>query len=73
MCNIKKKSLKIIEYSGKQADLDGWLEKFLKRVKCEGYKVLFLGRDKVPTKEQLVLTEASSSNSDKKIPKLADK
>ena len=72
MSNIEEKSVRIIEFSGKQADWDGWSKKFLARAKHRGYKGLLLGRDKVPTQEQLVLAETSSSDSDKKILKLGE-
>ncbi len=69
---IEEKSVRIIEFSGKQADWDGWSEKFLARAKCRGYKGLLLGRDKVKMQEQLVLAETSSSDSDKEILKLGE-
>ena len=72
MSNIEEKSVRIIEFGGKQADWDGWSEKFLARAKRRGYKGLLLGRDKVPTQEQLDLAETSSSDSDKKILKLGE-
>ncbi len=36
MSNIEEISVRIIEFSGKQADWDGWSEKFLARAKRRG-------------------------------------
>ncbi len=55
MSGIEEKSMRIIEFCGKQTDWDGWSEKCLARAKCRGHKGLLLGRDKVPTQEHLVL------------------
>ncbi len=70
MTGIEEESVRIIEFSCKQLDWDGWSEKFIEQAKCRGYKGLLLGRDIVPMKEQLDLAESSSSDSDKKILKV---
>ncbi len=64
--------MRIIEFSGKQADWDGWSKKFHARAKRREYKGLLLGRDKVPMQDQLELAEDSSSESNKKIIKLGE-
>ncbi len=48
---IEEKSVRIIEFSGKQFDWDGWSEKFFAKAKRRGYKGLLLGRDKVRMQE----------------------
>ena len=70
--SAKEKSIRIIEFSGKQSDWDVWSEKFLARAKCKGYKKLLLGSEKVPTQEQIDLAKSSSSSTDKKIIKLGE-
>ncbi len=70
MSGIEEKSVRIIEFSGKQLDWDGWSQNFLARAKRRGYKGLLLWKDKVPMQEHLDLAESSSSDSDKKILKL---
>lgn len=70
--STEEKSIRIIEFSGKQGDWDGWSEKFLARAKRKGYKKLLLGTEKVPTQEQIELAETSTSAPDKKIIKLGE-
>ncbi len=72
MSSIEEKSMRIIKFCGKQADWDGWPEKFLSWAKHRRYKGLLLGRDKVQIQEQLKLAEASNSDSHKKILKLGE-
>ncbi len=72
MSGMEEKSMRIIEFSGKQADWDGWSKKFHARAKRREYKGLLLGRDKVPMQDQLELAEDSSSESNKKIIKLGE-
>ena len=40
----EEKSIRIIEFSGKQSDWDGWSEKFLAKAEHKGYKKLLLCR-----------------------------
>ena len=43
------KSIRVIEFTGKTSDWEGWSEKFLARSKRKGYKNVLLGREAVPT------------------------
>ena len=70
--SAEEKSIRIIEFSGKQSDWDNRSEKFLVQAKRKGYKKLLLGTEKVPTQEQIDLAESSSSSTDKKIIKLGE-
>ncbi len=43
------KSIKVLEFSGKTSDWEGWSDKFLTRGKQLGYKKLVLDQVKIPT------------------------
>jgi len=74
-----EKSIRIIEFSGKQSDWDGWSEKFLAKAEHKGYRKLLLckksksGFDIVPTESEYDAAEAKTSKDadDKKIIALA--
>lgn len=75
----EEKSIRIIEFSGKQSDWDGWSEKFLAKAEHKGYRKLLLckksksGFDIVPTESEYDAAEAKTSKDadDKKIITLA--
>ena len=54
----EEKSIRIIEFSGKKSDYDGWREKFLAKAEYKGYRKLLLckkdkvGYDRIPTEEE---------------------
>ena len=43
------KSIRVLEFTGKIADWEGWSAKFLARGKRLGYKKLLIGKVKIPT------------------------
>jgi hypothetical protein len=45
-------SIKIVQFSGKKADWDGWLFGFEVRAVISRYEGIISGKDKVPTKAQ---------------------
>ena len=47
-----KKSLHVIEFSGRKLDWKIWLQKFLAQVNKQGYKDIIEGRRSIPTKTQ---------------------
>lgn len=76
----EEKSLRVIPFSGKRSDWDGWSEKMLAKMEWLGCRKLLLcekneeGYDVVPTKETIdEIEEKSSKNADdKKILKLQE-
>ena len=66
----EEKSLRIIEFSGK--DWEVWSEKFKARGKRKGYTKLLLGKAKVPTLSEYSLAELGDSDADKETVKLGD-
>jgi len=74
----EEKSIRIIEFSGKQSDWDGWSEKHLAKAEYKGYRKLMLckkneeGFDVVPTSQAIETIEAKPSTTDeeKKLLKL---
>ena len=40
-----KKSIRVIQFSGKQSDWDGWHEKFLVKAEYKGYRKLLFYRE----------------------------
>ena len=48
------KSIRVLEFTRKIADWEGWSSKFLARGKRLGYKKLLLGREKIPTESEYV-------------------
>ena len=65
MPNTEMKAIRILEFSGRNSDWEGWSEKFLARAKRKGYKSLLIGKEKVPT-------ESESSGGDEKKKKLGE-
>ena len=55
--NIEKmskdiKSIRVIEFSGRTFDWEGWSEKFLAQGKRKDYKKLLLGKERIPTQSE---------------------
>ena len=46
------KSIRVINFSGRTSDWEGWSEKFLARSKRKGYKKLLTGKDTIPTADE---------------------
>ena len=46
------KSIRVLEFTGKITDWEGWSVKFLARGKRLGYKKLLLGKEKIPTESE---------------------
>lgn len=75
----EEKSIRIIEFSGKKSDYDGWREKFLAKAEYKGYRKLLLckkdkvGYDRIPTEEEYdeAMDKSTKDASDKKIIELA--
>ena len=66
------KSIRVIEFTGKTSDWEGWSEKFKARAKRKGYKQLLLGKKKVPTQDEAELAALGSTSEDKATAKLAE-
>ena len=58
MSNTEIKAIRVLEFSGKKSDWEGWSEKFLARAKRKGYKQLLLGKVKVPTESEITCGES---------------
>ena len=65
----EEKSIRIIEFSGKQSDWDGWSEKFLAKAEHKGYRKLLLcrknkdGYDVIPTEDEFSAAEDEQNKS----------
>ena len=46
------KSMRVLEFTGKIANWEGWSANFLTRGKRLGYKKLLLGREKIPIESE---------------------
>ena len=74
----EEKAIRVVVWSGKTSDYDGWSEKHLAKVEHKGYHKLLLcrknrkGFDKVPTEKEIedIEAKASKEEADKKILKL---
>ena len=67
------KSIRVLEFSGKTTDWEGWSEKFLARGKRAGYKHLLTGKETIPTVEQCDAVVGKGDAESKKIVDLANK
>ena len=67
------KSIRVLEFSGKTTDWEGWSEKFLARGKRAGYKHLLTGKETIPTVEQYDTAVGKGDAESKKIVDLANK
>mmetsp|Transcript_11032 Transcript_11032/g.16141 ORF Transcript_11032/g.16141 Transcript_11032/m.16141 type:complete len:162 (+) Transcript_11032:416-901(+) len=47
--SLKQKSIKVIEFSGKEKDWKIWSRKFLAQANRKGYKNLLTGKEKIPS------------------------
>ena len=50
MSKIEEKSIRVIEFSGKEDDWKYWSVKFLARADLRGFGELLIGEEKLPTK-----------------------
>jgi len=66
------KSIRVIEFSGRTTDWEGWSEKFLARAKRKGYKKLLIGKETVPKVSAYAEAEGKDDATSKKIVKLGD-
>ena len=67
------KIIRVLGFSGKTTDWEGWSEKFLARGKRAGYKHLLSGKETIPTVEQYKAAVGKSDAESKKVVELADK
>ena len=67
------KSIRVIEFSGRTTDWEGWSEKFLARAKRKGYKKLLIGKEIVPKVSAYEEAEGKSDAASKKIVELGDR
>ena len=65
MSTVDKKSIKVIEFSGK--DFKIWSRKFCARANRKGYLTLLRGTQAIPTLNQYIAAEADPSNATNKI------
>ena len=66
------KSIRVIEFSGRTTDWEGWSEKFLARAKRKGYKKLLIGKETVPKVSAYAEAEGKDDATSKKIVKLGE-
>ena len=48
------KSIRVLEFDGKESSWEGWSEKFKARAKRKGYKGMLLGKVKIPTDSEMI-------------------
>ena len=65
MSTVDEKSIKVIEFSGK--DFKIWSRKFCARANRKGYLTLLRGTQAIPTLNQYIAAEADPSNATNKI------
>ena len=65
-------SIRVLPFSGKTSDWKIWSRKFLARANRKGYKVLLLGKAKIPTESEFTLAEAQANSTENKIVKAWD-
>ncbi len=70
MSSLEQKSIKVIEFTGKDRDWKIWSRKFLAVASRKGYKDLLTGVSAIPTQAQFDLAEAESNDAEKKTRKL---
>ena len=64
------KAIRVLEFSGKTSDWEGWSEKFQARGKRLGYKKLLLGREKIPTETEYQQAVTDNNKATKKLAEL---
>ena len=57
MSKIEERTIRVIEFSGKEDDWKYWLIKFLARADLRGFGELLIGEEKLPTKSEFALAE----------------
>ena len=67
------KSIRVIEFSGRTIDWEGWSEKFLARAKRKGYKKLLVGTESTPTVSEYAAAEGKSGAVREKVVRAGDK
>ena len=65
MSTVDEKSIKVIEFSGK--DFKIWSRKFCARANRKGYLTLLRGTQAIPTLSEYIAAESNSSNATNKI------
>ena len=70
MSSLEQKSIKVIEFTGKDKDWKIWLRKFLAQANRKGYKGLLTGSDNIPTEAESELAVGETNNAEKKNRKL---
>ena len=70
MSSLEQKSIKVIEFTGKDKDWKIWLRKFLAQANRKGYKGLLTGSDNIPTEAESELAVGETNDAEKKTRKL---
>ena len=70
MSFLEQKSIKVIEFTGKDKDWKIWSRKFLAQANRKGCKKLFSGSEAIPTKSEYTAAAGGTSDADKLTVKL---
>ena len=70
MSSLEQKSIKVIEFTGKDKDWKIWSRKFLAQGNRKGYKGLLTGSDNIPTEAESELAVGERNDTEKKTRKL---
>ena len=70
MPSLEQKSIKVIEFSGKDKDWKIWSRKFLAQASRKGYKKLLTGDEVIPTESQYSLAAGETNIEEKKTVRL---
>ena len=70
MSALETKSIKVIEFTGKDKDWKIWSRKFLAQANRKGYKKLLSGAEVIPTETKYTATAGQVSDDEKKTVKL---
>ena len=65
MSSLEQKSIKIIEFTGKDKDWKIWSRKFLAQANRKGYNKLLSGAKDIPTESEYTAAAGGTSDADK--------
>ena len=70
MSSLEHKSIKVIEFSGKEKDWKIWSRKFLAQASRKGYKKLLSGAEAIPSESEYTAAAGETNDDEKKTVKL---
>lgn len=70
MSSLEQKSIKVIEFTGKDKDWKIWSKKFLAQANRKGYKKLLTGAEVIPTESEYTAAAGGSTDAEKLTVKL---